>query len=102
MANSACTGTLNNRYNLGIMIKYAATDLRLKAPEIIGRVAYGNDFVVITKNGKEVAGRVCMEDLELLREIRDRNDLLAARAGTAEARKKGSIPWSKVKAALNL
>jgi prevent-host-death family protein len=69
------------------MIKYAATDLRHKAPEILGQVTFGDDFVVITKNGKDVAGLVSMEDLALLREVRDRNDLHAARLGAAEARK---------------
>jgi prevent-host-death family protein len=79
------------------MIKYAATDLRLKAPEILGKVTFGDDFVVITKNGKDVAGLVSMKDLELLREIRDRDDLRAARAGAADAQKYGATSWSKVK-----
>ena len=36
-------------------------------------------------------------DLALPRDVRDRDDLRAARAGTAEARKKGAVPWRKVR-----
>jgi hypothetical protein len=50
-----------------------------------------------TKTGKKVGRVVSTADLDLLREIRDGDDLRAARAGAAEARKKGTIPWCKVK-----
>jgi hypothetical protein len=53
--------------------------------------------MMTAKTGKNVSGAVSVSDLDLQREIRDREDLRAARLGAADVRKNGAIPWSKVK-----
>lgn len=51
---------------------------------------------------KVVAAVVPIEDLRLLQRLEDEEDILDARTALREARRKGSIPWEKVKAELNL
>lgn len=69
---------------------------------IVNRVALRGERVTITKNGKDVAVIVPLADVELLRDLEDRVDLEEARVALAEARKKGMVPWKKIKAELGL
>jgi len=45
---------------------------------------------------------VPIEDFALLEKLEDRIDLEDARAALAEVRKKGTIPWEKIKSELGL
>ena len=65
--------------------------------ELVNRVAYGKDRVVLTRRNKPLAAVVPIEDIALIEEIEDREDLKAARAALREAKRKGTIPWSRVK-----
>ncbi len=70
--------------------------------DLINRAAYGKERVVLTRRGKKVAAVVPMEDIELLRVLEDHIDLEDARAALGEAKRKGTIPWEKIKADLHL
>jgi prevent-host-death family protein len=70
--------------------------------ELVNRVAYGKDRVVLTRRNKPLAAVVPIEDIALIEEIEDREDLKAARAALREAKRKGTIPWSRVKKDLDL
>jgi prevent-host-death family protein len=70
--------------------------------DLINRVAYGKDRVVLTRRNKPLAAVVPIEDIELIEEIEDREDLKAARAALREAKRKGTIPWTRIKKELNL
>ena len=70
--------------------------------DLINRVAYGKDRVVLTRRNKPLAAVVPIEDIDLIEEIEDREDLKAARAALREAKRKGTIPWAQVKKHLNL
>ena len=70
--------------------------------ELVNRVAYGKDRVVLTRRNKPLAALVPIEDIALIEEIEDREDLKAARAALREAKRKGTIPWSRVKKDLDL
>lgn len=75
---------------------------RQTLPEIVNRVAFGGERVVINRSGKEVAALISMKDLATLRMLEDRDDLKAARAAIAEAKKKGTVKWNQVKRELGL
>jgi len=75
---------------------------RQTLPEIVNRVAFGGERVVINRSGKEVAAVISIEDLAVLRMLEDREDLKAARAAIAEVKKKGTVKWSKLKEEVGL
>ncbi|MGH7813916.1 MAG: type II toxin-antitoxin system Phd/YefM family antitoxin [Candidatus Binataceae bacterium] len=70
--------------------------------DLINRVAYGKDRVVLTRRRRPLAAIVPIEDIELLETIEDREDLKAVRAARREADLKGTIPWRKIKKELGL
>lgn len=75
---------------------------RQTLPEIVNRVAFGGDRVVINRSGKEVAALVSMEDLAVLKMLEDREDLKDARAAIAEAKRKGTVKWNALKEEVGL
>ena len=70
--------------------------------DLINRVAYGKDRVVLTRRNKPLAAVVPFEDIALIEEIEDREDLKAARTAIREAKRKGTIPWTRIKKELGL
>lgn len=79
-----------------------ATDLRSELSEVLNRVAFGKERVVVTRHGKELVALVPLEDMQLLEDLEDRIDLEKTRAALEEAKAQGTIPWEKVKADLGL
>ena len=78
-------------------------DLRAHLGDLVTRVSYKHDRVVITKHGKPVAALISAEDLEFFEALEDRMDLKAAAASDREAKRKGgTIPWHTVKRELRL
>ena len=79
---------------------------RAEFPEILNRVAYGKERIVISRHGKPLAAVVPIEDLRPLerrsRKAGDRIDLKAARAVLKRAKKKGAISARKAKKLLGL
>ncbi len=63
----------------------STADARSKLAEIINRVAYGHDPIVLTRRGKEIAALISMEEFELLQRIKDLVDVEAARKALEEA-----------------
>jgi prevent-host-death family protein len=70
--------------------------------DLINRVAYGKDRIVLTRRNKPLAAVVPIEDIALIEEIEDREDLKAARASLRQAKRKGTIPWTRIKKELGL
>jgi len=70
--------------------------------ELINRVAYGKDRIVLTRRRRPLAAVVPIEDVALLEALEDRGDLKAARAALREVRRKGTIPWTQLKKELGL
>jgi prevent-host-death family protein len=74
-------------------------DVRENLAEVINRVAYAGDRVILRRRSKSVAAVVSMEDLALLQALEDQADVNAA----IKARKeKGAVPLEKVKARLGM
>ncbi len=84
------------------MTRINAGELRSRLSDMLNRVAFGNERVILQRRGRDVAAVVSLDDLELLEKLEERIDLDEARASLAEARKKGTLSWAKLKADLNL
>jgi prevent-host-death family protein len=70
--------------------------------DLINRVAYGKDRILLTRRNRPLVAVVPIEDVALLEEIEDRNDLKAAHAALREVKRKGTIPWTRIKKDLGL
>jgi len=70
--------------------------------DLINRVAYGKDRIVLTRRNKPLAAVVPIEDIALIEEIEDREDLKAARAALRDIRRNGTVPWTRIKKELGL
>jgi prevent-host-death family protein len=84
------------------MIRKGVTEVRSSLADALNRAAYAGERVVVHRHGKDIAAVVPIEDLRLLQELENRIDLEDARAALKEAKKKGTIPWAKIKADLGL
>lgn len=84
----------------GIMATTTATELRNNLHDYIGAVEYRHERIIVTRNGKPTAALVSLADLELLRALEDRLDLIEAEAAKQEAQEDGFVSWDDVKAEL--
>ena len=84
------------------MTRLTVSDAREDFAEIINRVAYRGERIVIHRHGKDVVALVPVEDVALLEALEDRVDIEQARTALAEARRKGTVSWDDVKAELGL
>ena len=78
------------------------TEIREKFAEVTGRVQFAGERIAIQKHGKTVAALVPPSDLEVLRKLEDRLDLLDALEALADYRENGGIGLDDLKAALGL
>src|ERR1035437_2799553 len=67
----------------------------------LARARHG-ERVVLRQGRKAVAAVVSIADLRLLQKLEDEEDLRDVRAARVEMKRKGTIPWEKVKAELGL
>jgi prevent-host-death family protein len=74
-------------------------EIRENLSEVLNRVAYGGERVVLKRRKKDLAAMVSMEDLRLLEAMENRADVKAARKARKE---KGAVPLDKVKARLGM
>ena len=67
----------------------SASEAREKIADVIGRVSYGHERVVITRNGKPAAAVVTIEDLERLRALDQAKGMQALKRVRAQAASAG-------------
>ena len=84
------------------MKRMSASKARSDLAEVLNRVAYKGERVLLHRRGKNVAAVVPVEDFALLEQLEDRMDLEDVRAALAEVKKKGAVPWEKIKTDLGL
>jgi prevent-host-death family protein len=82
------------------MTRLPSAKVREQFADIINRVSYRGERVVLERHGKSVAALVPVGDLELLEALEDKLDLEAARAALAE--KGPNVPWARLKRELGL
>jgi prevent-host-death family protein len=78
--------------------KLTTSTARTEFADILNRVAYAGERVILHRHKKPVAALVPIEDLEILEQIEDRADLDEVRKRLKEP----AIPWSKIKKELGL
>ena len=81
------------------MTRLATSDARNAFADLLNRVSYRRERIVLHRRGKDVAAIVPLEDLELLHELEDRIDLEAVRRALQE---EGSISAEDLRAELGL
>ena len=72
----------------------STADARKNFADIVNKVAYGSEPVILTRRGQEIAALVSMRELELLRQIEDRMDIEDAEKALADP--EGNIPAQEV------
>jgi prevent-host-death family protein len=77
-------------------------EARRNLAEILNRVAYGKERVLVTRHGKGLAAIVPVDDLRLLDRIRNFADGKDAETALDEMERGGSIAWTALKAELGL
>ncbi len=65
-------------------IKISTADARKNLADIVNRVAYGDEPVILTRRGRSVAALVSMAELELLQKIEARMDIEDAKKALGE------------------
>lgn len=82
------------------MTRIPSSEARLQFADIVNKVAFGGERIVLHRHGKDVAAIVPVEDLQFLESLENRMDLEAARAALKE--KSPRIPWKRLKEELGL
>ncbi|MBI5559304.1 MAG: type II toxin-antitoxin system Phd/YefM family antitoxin [Deltaproteobacteria bacterium] len=59
-------------------------DARKKIADIVNKVAYGKEPIVLTRRGQGVAALISIDELELLQQIEDYIDIEDAKKALAE------------------
>jgi prevent-host-death family protein len=80
------------------MPKMGTSEARNNFTDLINRAAYKGERTIIRRRGKGMAAIVPMEDYDLLEKMEDLIDRDLLKKAQAEVRKKGTIPWERVKA----
>jgi len=84
------------------MSSIGATELRSSLGDVLGRVQYAGERVVVERGGKAVAALIPMEDLRALEELEDRLDLEEAERALRESAGEPTIPLEEAKRELGL
>lgn len=84
------------------MVRVEATEARNGFSDLINKVRYGSERVLIERRGKNVAALISVEDLHLLEILEDQIDIEAARKALADPKNKARIPLEQLKRRLEL
>jgi prevent-host-death family protein len=79
------------------MTAVTAKELKEHSSDVLSRVQYGGERVAVTRNGKEVAAVVPMEDARLLEELSDVLDAHDALEAIEEAERVGTISLAELR-----
>lgn len=81
------------------MTRVSTTQAREALSDVINRVVYQGERILLERHGKDVVAMVSVQDLELLESLEDRMDLEEARERLKEP---GTVPWKEIKKRLGL
>lgn len=81
------------------MLEIGVAEIRSNLADVINRVAYGGERIVLQRRGKQVLAVVSLEDLELLNALEDQADVKAAKKARKE---KGEVTLEEIKARLGM
>ena len=81
------------------MVHIPTSKVRQNFSDVLNRVVYRGERIVLRRRGKDLAAVVPIRDLEFLDELEDRLDLEAAQKAL---KGKGSVSWLALKKRLKL
>ncbi len=81
------------------MTRISMRQARNNLADMVNRVNYAQERIVLDRRGKGVAVLVSMADAELLEQLEDQIDIAAAKKALKE---KGRIPYAQVRKELGL
>lgn len=84
------------------MSHVSAAEARKNLADLVNRVAYGKERVVLTRHGKELCALVPIEELSLLERLRTTVDEMDVDAVRAEAATGETVEWAKLRRELGL
>ena len=73
---------------------YTTAEARKRFADLVNKVAYGKEQIILTRRGQEIAALISMEELELLQLIEDYIDIEDAKKALEEPGK--NIPAEKL------
>lgn len=74
------------------MTRVSTVEARNRFSNIINRVAFREERVILTRRGEDLVALVPLEDVKALEKLEDLLDIIEARAAIAEAEEKGVRP----------
>ncbi|MBI3749242.1 MAG: type II toxin-antitoxin system Phd/YefM family antitoxin [Chloroflexi bacterium] len=80
----------------------SVSEARETFADVVNRVAYRNERVLVTRRGKPVAAIIPVEQVEFLERAEDEFDIRMANEALAELERTPAIPWEQVKRELGL
>jgi prevent-host-death family protein len=83
------------------MTHLAVADARRDLSDILNRVVYSGERIIITRHGKDIAAIVSSKDLEALEKIEDMVDVTEAEKRLSEGRK-DAIPYEAIRKEMGL
>jgi prevent-host-death family protein len=87
----------------GVMVEQVAiTDAREDLAEVVNRVSYRDERIVLTRRGKRLVAVVPIADLELLERLENAADVEEIRTALSDPDNAEPIPWERLKADLGL
>ena len=84
------------------MIHATVSELRNSISDLINQVGFKGERVVLTRNRKDVAAMVPIEDLRMIEAIEDKLDVILAKEALAEHGDEDFIPWEQIKSRYGL
>jgi prevent-host-death family protein len=87
----------------GVLVEQVTiTDARDDLAEVVNRVSYRDERIVLTRRGKRLVAVVPLADLELLERFENAADVEEIRAALSDPDNAEPIPWESLKAELGL
>ena len=84
------------------MPRLKVSEARDDFAEVINRVAYRGERILLQRRGKDVVAMVPVEDMALIEMLENRIDVTEARKALEETRKDGTIAWEDLKTELGI
>jgi prevent-host-death family protein len=84
------------------MESISTAEARQNLAELVNRVAYGKERVVLTRHGKEVAALVPIEDLGLMARLRRLLRRKEVKEALTEVEARGGLSWDELRRDLDL
>lgn len=84
------------------MSDISTADARRNLAELVNRVAYGKERVVLTRHGKQLCAIIPIEDLSLLDRVRAAAEDLDVSDALVERADGETVPWTALRRELGI